>query len=135
MKGRIVTAGQERYDLPELYSWELCCTGGVPCDSFEIECGYDSTMLPILEMACRFEAVEDGEVIFRGVVDEYGVCLPLPQKTGIGLLIEFEAPGRAKPHDDVASLLHVQPVGHTCRVTEQQRDFAVIPCPDIVAGV
>ena len=120
MKGRIVTAGQERYDLPELYTWELCCTGSVPCDSFEIGCGYDAAMLPILETACRFEALEDGEVIFRGVVDEYGVtssesglALTLRGRGMAALLLDNETEAATYQRATLGELLrrHAEPYG------------------------
>lgn len=90
MRGRIITSAGECCELPELLRWELCCTLSVPCDSFEAECGYDAAMLETLKEAQRFAFVEEGEEIFRGVVDEFEVC-----GGGAGLTVKLCGRGMA----------------------------------------
>ena len=48
----------------------------MPCDSFTVTCVYDRTMAEPLHLAAGFLALdEDGEVLLRGIVDEYAVEL------------------------------------------------------------
>lgn len=90
MRGRIVTAHGAVYALPELLRWRIRRTLGVPCDSFEVVCLYGAEMAAVLDSACRFEAVEDGAAVFRGVIDEWSASL-----TEEGLLLTLTGRGMA----------------------------------------
>ena len=75
MTGRIITSSHRVYDLPALLTWNVTYTGGVPCDSFTVTCLYDRTMAEPLHLAAGFLAMREGEVMLRGIVDEYAVEL------------------------------------------------------------
>lgn len=90
MRGRIITARGAVYALPALLRWRICRTGGVPCDSFEAVCLYRPEMAEVLDAACRFEAVEDGKICLRGVIDEWSAAL-----SGDGRLLTLAGRGLA----------------------------------------
>lgn len=90
MTGRVETAGGAVYELPELLEWRLLRTGGVPCDSFRARCLFRAGMEKTLKEACRFTAVEDGALLFRGVVDEWSAEL-----SGAGTVLTIEGRGMA----------------------------------------
>src|SRR5699024_2180126 len=46
-------------------------------------------------------------ILADDMVDRYGLALSLPPESCIRLLIQFQAPGQAKPDQDVATLLDV----------------------------
>ena len=72
MTGRIITSDHRVYDLPVLLSWTVTYTGSVPCDSYTVTCLYDRSMAEPLHLAAGFLALgEGGEVLLRGIVDEY----------------------------------------------------------------
>ena len=75
MTGRIITSDHRVYDLPALLAWNVTYTGGVPCDSFTVTCLYDRAMAEPLHLAAGFLAMREGEVMLRGIVDEYAVEL------------------------------------------------------------
>ena len=76
MTGRIITSDHRTYDLPALLAWNVTYTGSVPCDSYTVTCLYDRTMAEPLHLAAGFLALGDGgEVLLRGIVDEYAVEL------------------------------------------------------------
>ena len=75
MTGRIITCRHEIYELPELLEWTVVHTGSVPCDTYSVTFLYDNTMAEQLHLAAGFLAMEGGEVMLRGVVDEYTVEL------------------------------------------------------------
>ena len=75
MTGRIFTSDHHVYDLPELLAWEVTHTGTVPCDSYAVTFVYQPDMAPALRLAAGFAAVQDGETMLRGIVDEYTVEL------------------------------------------------------------
>ena len=75
MTGRIITCRHEIYELPELLEWTVVHTGSVPCDTYSVTFLYDNTMAEQLHLAAGFLAMEGGEVMLRGIVDEYTVEL------------------------------------------------------------
>lgn len=75
MTGRIITSDRRVYDLPALLAWNVTYTGGIPCDSFTVTCLYDRAMAEPLHLAAGFLAMREGEVMLRGIVDEYAVEL------------------------------------------------------------
>lgn len=76
--------------LPVLLSWSLTYTGGVPCDSMTASCPYHESMADVLPDATRFTALQDGEIMLRGVIDAYEICL-----SSQGLLVTLEGRGMA----------------------------------------
>lgn len=127
MRGRIVTARGAVYELPELLRWRICETGGVPCDSFEVACLYGAEMAVVLESACRFEAVENGAVIFRGVVDEWsaevteeGCLLTLAGRGMAALLLDNETEAASYSRVGLRELVrrYVTPCGLACELPE-----------------
>lgn len=75
MTGRIFTSDHRVFDLPAPLSWSVTHTGTVPCDSYSITCLYEKSMAEALHLAAGFAAIEDGETMLRGIVDEYTVDL------------------------------------------------------------
>lgn len=75
MIGRIFTSDHKVYNLPVLLSWNVVHTGGVPCDSYSIKFLYETEMAPILHSAAGFIGLENGQIVARGIVDEYTVEL------------------------------------------------------------
>ena len=75
MTGRIFTSDHKVYELPALLEWNVVHTGGVPCDSYLVKFLYDREMAPVLQRAAGFIGLEDGQVVARGIVDEYTVEL------------------------------------------------------------
>lgn len=75
MRGQLITSDHKTYDLPGLLAWKLTYTGGVPCDCFTVTFPYDSAMAQPLHLAAGFTALQAGEVLLRGIVDEYFVEL------------------------------------------------------------
>lgn len=75
MTGRVFTADHRVYDLPVLLAWNVTHTGSVPCDSYSVTFLYDREMAEVLHLAAGFAAIENGETMLRGIVDEYTVEL------------------------------------------------------------
>ena len=75
MTGRIFTSDHKVYDLPALLSWNVVHTGGVPCDSYTVRFLYEKEMTPVLRLAAGFMGIENGQIVARGIVDEYTVEL------------------------------------------------------------
>lgn len=75
MTGRIFTADHHVYDLPEPLAWTVTHTGSVPCDSYSMTVLYEADMAPVLRLAAGFAAIESGQTVLRGIVDEYTVDL------------------------------------------------------------
>ena len=75
MTGRIFTADHHVYDLPQPLAWTVTHTGSVPCDSYSMTVLYEADMAPVLRLAAGFAAIEAGQTVLRGIVDEYTVDL------------------------------------------------------------
>jgi prophage tail gpP-like protein len=71
MTGTLISYTGARYEMPTLFSWDMSYGLGSPCDSFEVSFLFESGMQQALDDAVRFEAKNDGETVFTGVVDEY----------------------------------------------------------------
>lgn len=75
MTGTLITCRHETLELPVLLSWRVVHTGGVPCDSYQVTIAYEKSMAEALHLAAGFLAEENGDVMLRGIVDEYTVEL------------------------------------------------------------
>ena len=75
MKGTIITCRHETLELPALLAWKVVHTGTVPCDSYTVTFLYDQAMAQPLHLAAGFLATENGEVMLRGIVDEFTVSM------------------------------------------------------------
>ena len=73
MTGRIFTADHHVYDLPAPLSWTVTHTASVPCDSYSITVVFDQDMAQVLRLAAGFAAIEQGQTVLRGIVDEYSI--------------------------------------------------------------
>ena len=123
MTGRIFTSDHHVYDLPTLLEWNVVHTGTVPCDSYSVTFLYQKEMAEVLHLAAGFAAIEKGETMLRGIVDEYTVELG-----GSGMTATVSGRGYAarlldnesRPVTYQAATLeeivrcHVTPYGLTC---------------------
>lgn len=109
-----------RWTLPSLLAWRLDYTAGVPSDSFWLQCTWDEGNDAQPGDWVRFEAWEEGEQVFAGVVDECEVSLSaqgrLLEASGRGmaaLLLDNEALGQDYMTATLADILrdHVTPYG------------------------
>ena len=123
MTGCVTTHEGTEYTLPALLSWELTCTGGVPCDSFAVRCAYSAEMEPVLCAATRFTAREDGKTVFFGVIDEWsaecggsGKMLQISGRGMAALLLDNESEAAVYERATTADILrrHVVPYGVVC---------------------
>lgn len=100
MRACLLTGDGTRYDLPQLLEWELDYGCGTPCDSFRVvslwTCGDDA----VLGRVVRFEAFQEQEQVFAGVVDEcevawsaQGCRLEVSGRGMAALLLDNEALG------------------------------------------
>lgn len=60
-----------RYALPRFLKWKFEYTAGVPCDSYLVTCLWEAGLEGVLSDAVEFSALENGETVFEGVVDEW----------------------------------------------------------------
>ena len=90
MTGRIITSDHRTWDLPPLLSWNVTYTGGVPCDSYTVTCLYEKSMAGPLHLAAGFLGMQNGDVMLRGIVDEYAAEL-----TEAGLTVTISGRGYA----------------------------------------
>ena len=90
MTGYLICYDGTKYQLPLPLSWQLDYALGVPCDSFWLRCVWEKGQEQVLSDAVRFAAEENGETVFRGVVDECQVSL-----TEDGCLLEVSGRGMA----------------------------------------
>ena len=130
MTGYIITSDHRTYALPQLIAWNLTYTGSVPCDSFAVTFLYEKAMAQPLHLAAGFSAMENGQVLLRGIVDEYTVSM-----TEKGLLATVRGRGYAarlldnesRPVTYQAATLaeivrcHAQPYGISCGETADVR--------------
>lgn len=120
MTGYVITAGGERLQLPVPLGWEMNYTAGVPCDSFWLRCPWDRDQNVDPGEWMRFEAAEQGEIVFTGVVDEYEVSwtstggwLEVSGRGMAALLLDNEALGQDYGTATLQDILrdHVSPFG------------------------
>lgn len=86
------------YILPAMLEWKFSYGLGSPCDAFEITCVWEPGAEKTMGAAVRIRAVNDGAVVFTGVVDEYvcvrdetGSRMELSGRGLQGLLLDNEA--------------------------------------------
>ncbi len=122
MEGYIYDAQGRCWHLPVLLRWELSYGFCSPCDCFEAEMPFSQELLAPLKAACRFRAVENGETVFFGVVDEAecsaaaGGCTAAVRGRGLqALLLDSEAERADYYAADLPFLLarHAAPLGVT----------------------
>lgn len=127
MTGCVTTGAGRVFQLPVPLEWEMDYTAGVPCDSFRLRCPWEETGGTDPGDWVGFSAVEDGETVFTGVVDEceaawdsQGAWLELSGRGMAALLLDNEAPGQDYGTATLADILrdHVTPFG--IRVAEQK---------------
>ena len=101
MKGYLIDKNGALTLLPEFLSWDVCHGMGEPCDWFEVSFIYYSAQLPKLQSACRFRAVHNNAVVFKGVIDEYSISIDekgsvvtLSGRSDAALLLDNELPAQ-----------------------------------------
>ena len=70
MTGYVFTAQGQSVQLPAPVEWRFQYTSGVPCDSFRLRCIWEGKNAARPAEWASFQALEGGEVVFTGVVDE-----------------------------------------------------------------
>ena len=137
MTGRMFTSDHRVYELPPLLSWSVVHTGGVPCDSYTVKFLYEKEMAPVLALAAGFMGMEDGEIVARGIVDEYTVELGsegvLATVTGRGAaarLLDNESRPVTYQDATLAEIVrcHAEPYGIVCREVADVRLIPFIRC-------
>ena len=141
MTGRIFTSDHKVYDLPALLAWNVVHTGGVPCDSFTVTFLYDKEMAPILRKAAGFMGLEQGQIVARGIVDEYtvelgsdGVLATIMGRGAAARLLDNESRPVTYQDATLAEIVrcHATPYGIVCREVADLRATSVYTVP---AGV
>ena len=79
MNAQVTTYDGRVYALPAVTNWQFRYALGTPCDSFELTCLWEPGAERTLADAVRFQAEENGERVFTGVVDE---CACIQDKNG-----------------------------------------------------
>lgn len=120
MTGYVTTAAGTRVQLPIPLAWEMNYTAGVPCDSFWLCCPWDAGQQADPGEWVRFTAVDKGETVFTGVVDECellwgssGAQLEVSGRGLAALLLDNEAVGQDYGTATLEDILrdHVTPFG------------------------
>ena len=141
MTGRIFTSDHKVYDLPALLSWTVVHTGGVPCDSYMVKFLYDREMAPVLRLAAGFMGIENGQIVARGIVDEYtvelgseGVLATITGRGAAARLLDNESRPVTYEAATLAEIVrcHAEPYGIVCREVADIRATSVYTVP---AGV
>ena len=141
MTGLIFTSDHKVYDLPALLSWTVVHTGGVPCDSYTVKFLYDREMAPVLRLAAGFMGIENGQIVARGIVDEYtvelgseGVLATITGRVAAARLLDNESRPVTYEAATLAEIVrcHAEPYGIVCREVADIRATSVYTVP---AGV
>lgn len=141
MKGRIFTSDHRVYELPTLLSWTVTHTGTVPCDSYAVTFLYQREMAPILRLAAGFLGMERGQIVARGIVDEYevhlgndGLTATIVGRGYAARLLDNESRPATYESATLEEIVrrHVTPYGITCREIAPVRADSVYTVP---AGV
>ena len=120
MTGYVTDWRGVRWTLPNLLSWRLEYTAGVPCDSFWLRCTWDGDNTTRPGAWVAFSAWHEGVQVFAGVVDEcevtvsgQGRVLELSGRGMAALLLDNEALGQDYGVATQADILrdHVTPYG------------------------
>ena len=75
MTGYVISAQGDATALPAPLSWTFQYTSGVPCDSFQVRCLWEGTNTVDPRQWCTFQALDEDQVVFTGVVDECETAL------------------------------------------------------------
>lgn len=130
MEGFLHHYGGGGLRLKEFLSWQMVYTGGVPCDTFYVECPWDSEDISGLEKGMAFSASWEDAVVFYGVVDEFELWLDPDGRrlclSGRGMaarLVDNEALGMEYQTATMEDILrdHVTPYGVS---VDCQSDFS-----------
>ena len=131
MIGRIITSEHETWELPELLSWDVLRTGGVPCDSFEALCPYTAEMAETAHLAVSFLLLEEGKLLLHGFVDEVvteesaerGRTVCFRGRGYAARLLDNESPPMSYQGVTLREILrrHVTPYGIRCRDCAETR--------------
>ena len=141
MTGRIFTSDHKVYDLPALLSWNVVHTGGVPCDSYTVRFLYEKEMAPVLRLAAGFMGIKNGQIVARGIVDEYtvelgseGVLATITGRGAAARLLDNESRPVTYQDATLAEIVrcHATPYGIVCREAADVRADSVYTVP---AGV
>jgi hypothetical protein len=141
MTGRIFTSDHKVYELPALLEWNVVHTGGVPCDSYLVKFLYDREMAPVLQRAAGFIGLEDGQVVARGIVDEYtvelgsdGMTATVSGRGAAARLLDNESRPVTYQNATLEEIVrsHVTPYGIVCKELADVRATSVYTVP---AGV
>lgn len=134
MIAQIFTCDHRIYDLPVLLSWNVTHTGSVPCDCFTVSFLYRKEMAEALEKAAGFLAWDRGQIMLKGIVDEYAVELGSEGLTaavaGRGYaarLLDNESRPVTYQEATLAEIIrsHVEPYGISCRAAAEVRASSV----------
>ena len=134
MIAQLYTCDHHIYDLPVLLTWTVTHTGSVPCDSFSVSFVYEGDMGEVLEKASGFLAWDQGQIMLRGIVDEYAVELGpgglTASVTGRGYaarLLDNESRPITYESATLSEILrnHAEPYGVTCREAADLRAGSV----------
>ena len=141
MTGRIFTSDHKVYELPALLEWNVVHTGSVPCDSYLVKFLYDREMAPVLQRAAGFIGLEDGQVVARGIVDEYtvelgsdGMTATVSGRGAAARLLDNESRPVTYQNATLEEIVrnHVTPYGIVCKAVADVRAASVYTVP---AGV
>lgn len=141
MTGRIFTSDHRVYDLPVLLSWNVVHTGGVPCDSYTVTFLYEKEMASVLRLAAGFMGLENGQIVARGIVDEYtvelggdGVTATITGRGAAARLLDNESRPITYQGATLAEIVrsHVTPYGIVTREIADVRSDSVYT---VAAGV
>lgn len=141
MIGRVFTSDHRVYELPALLSWNVVHTGGVPSDSYTVKFLYEPDMASVLRLAAGFIGLENGQVVARGIVDEYtvelgseGVLATITGRGAIARLLDNESRPVTYQNATLAEIVrcHVTPYGIVCKEVADLRATSVYTVP---AGV
>ena len=140
MTGRIFTADHRIYDLPPLLSWRVTHTGGVPCDSYAVTFLYQADMAPVLRRAAGFIGFDGGQLVARGIVDDFtveldagGLTATLTGRGAAARLLDNESRPVTYQDATLAEIIrcHVTPYGV---VTQELADVRASSVYTVAAG-
>lgn len=90
MTGYLIDQRGTAMALPWLLQWNFKYTDGDPCDGFSVRACLTVELARAVEAAVRFRAVEGGQTVFTGVVDDFELSVDRQ-----GLLAEITGRGMA----------------------------------------
>lgn len=141
MIGRVFTSDHRVYELPALLAWTVLHTGGVPCDSYTVKFLYEPDMAPVLRAAAGFIGLENGQIMARGIVDEYtvelgsdGVLATIAGRGAVARLLDNESRPVTYQDATLAEIVrcHVTPYGIASKEIADVRATSIYTVP---AGV